>query len=211
MSEDTRPIPAEGVGRPPAGGGWAPPGAPVGPHRGDDPEVPGALPGPEAPWAPPSGAAWAPPPGADAGPAWAAPPGAPEAPWASRRSGPGARAWLATVLVALVAGAGAGGAVAAAVAHNSQQTVVKEFFPNRSVLAHPADVQAVLAQVLPGVVSITTQAFQPGNGLFGGVVAGAGTGMIISPDGMVLTNNHVVAGATSVKVTLYGQTEARSA
>ena len=32
--------------------------------------------------------------------------------------------------------------------------------------------------------------------------------MILTSDGEVLTNNHVVAGATSVTVTLFGQTKA---
>ena len=36
---------------------------------------------------------------------------------------------------------------------------------------------------------------------------GAGTGMIIEPSGVVLTNNHVIAGAQTVTVTLYGQTK----
>ena len=32
--------------------------------------------------------------------------------------------------------------------------------------------------------------------------------MIISTDGEVITNNHVISGATTITVTLYGQTTA---
>jgi len=46
-----------------------------------------------------------------------------------------------------------------------------------------------------GVVVITAQlGFQNG--------AAAGTGMVLTPSGRVLTNNHVIAGATSVRVTV---------
>jgi len=40
---------------------------------------------------------------------------------------------------------------------------------------------------------------------------GAGTGMIIRSSGVVLTNNHVIAGATSITVTLVGETESHPA
>jgi len=48
-----------------------------------------------------------------------------------------------------------------------------------------------------GVVTITTRlAYQGGRA--------AGTGMVITPSGEVLTNNHVIAGATSVRVSVPG-------
>ena len=68
---------------------------------------------------------------------------------------------------------------------------------NTSVIAKPEDVQGILAKVEPGVVSIRTQAARAGRFF---PVSGAGTGMVLTPDGEVLTNAHVVAGATSIEV-----------
>ena len=112
-----------------------------------------------------------------------------------------------TAVVAALVGAGAG----LWVGLGSQQTVVESYFPNKSVLAHPADVQGILAKVEPAVVSIDTTVFTGGSGTVGQVVEGAGTGMILTPTGEVLTNDHVVAGASTVTVTLFGQTKALSA
>jgi S1-C subfamily serine protease len=53
-------------------------------------------------------------------------------------------------------------------------------------------------------VSIQTLGTMRGNG--SATVAGAGTGMILTSSGQVLTNDHVVAGASTVSVTLFGQT-----
>ena len=60
-------------------------------------------------------------------------------------------------------------------------------------------VTAVVASVGPAVVSITVGArhslnqFEP---------AGAGSGVVIAPDGYVLTNSHVVSGQSEIMVTL---------
>ena len=116
------------------------------------------------------------------------------------------RTWVWVVVVTALMAALVGGLVGAVVGVASQQTIVKSFFPNRSVLVHPTDVQAVLAKVEPAVVAIDSQS--GGSSGSGDFVEAAGTGMILTPDGEVLTNNHVVAGATSVTVTLFGQTKA---
>jgi len=60
----------------------------------------------------------------------------------------------------------------------------------------PADVSSVAARVDPAVVDI--------NVTFDGQVPGAGTGIVLTPGGEILTNNHVVEGATSLRVTDVG-------
>ncbi|HEX9968935.1 MAG TPA: trypsin-like peptidase domain-containing protein [Acidimicrobiales bacterium] len=126
-----------------------------------------------------------------------------------RRRGPGV---ALVAVVAAVVGALAGGGVAALVDDDDAGPAATVRVGNNSApIGEPRDIQGILAKVQPGVVSIRTAAFQGGD-LFGTQpVRGAGTGMIISPAGDVLTNAHVVNGATSIKVTLFGETEARDA
>ena len=55
----------------------------------------------------------------------------------------------------------------------------------------PLDQSALLSQVVPGLVDINTTLSYQG-------AVGAGTGILLSPDGEVLTNNHVIEGATEI-------------
>jgi S1-C subfamily serine protease len=61
-----------------------------------------------------------------------------------------------------------------------------------------AAIIAVAAAVTPAVVTITSQV----QGGFGGPTTGVGSGMLVDPRGIILTNAHVVAGASSVSVQL---------
>lgn len=62
----------------------------------------------------------------------------------------------------------------------------------------PATVQSVLEDVGPATVVISTRG--AANGPLGRATGGAGTGMVLEADGLVVTNAHVVAGAGSIQV-----------
>ena len=117
--------------------------------------------------------------------------------------------WPIVALIGVVLGAAIGGAAGGAMARRqsaSRATVTRPVFSNNtSRIAKPQDIQGILAKVEPGVVSIRTENFS--TGIFGDPTGGAGTGMILTADGQVLTNNHVIAGARTIKVTLFGQRE----
>jgi serine protease Do len=122
--------------------------------------------------------------------------------------------FVVAVVAALIGGL-AGGALVATTRHD--KTIIQgpgSFGSNSSAFTHPADIQAVLAQVEPAVVAIHDQSTQAGG--FGGagggqVVSAAGTGMILTADGEILTNAHVVAGATDITVTLFNDRQQRPA
>lgn len=65
-------------------------------------------------------------------------------------------------------------------------------------------IAAVVDKVMPSVVHISTtrQAQSPGRGRQSFQVQAGGSGVIMTPDGYVLTNNHVLSGATTIVVTL---------
>src|SRR5262245_47641685 len=72
--------------------------------------------------------------------------------------------------------------------------------------AYSRAVVGVVEKVGPAVVSIRVKKKRPsGHGRNGGQPRdgeGAGSGVIITPDGFVLTNNHVVEGASEVEINL---------
>ncbi len=58
----------------------------------------------------------------------------------------------------------------------------------------PTDMQAILAADVPAVVAITATS----GSRFGGTAAG--TGFVVTSDGLIVTNNHVIAGATRIQI-----------
>lgn len=65
----------------------------------------------------------------------------------------------------------------------------------------------IVRKTADSVVEITTESVVTGSFARQYIQQGAGSGVIISQDGYILTNNHVIEGASSVKVRLRNETE----
>ena len=123
-------------------------------------------------------------------------------------------------VAALGFGGGLGGAVVASRAGlTGNQVVVQQVERSTDATAAGStdgtsmSVQQIASVASPSVVAITTEQMSSSQTWFGGyyVQSGAGSGVIISQDGYILTCAHVVSGATSVKVQLNGSDESYDA
>jgi putative serine protease PepD len=97
--------------------------------------------------------------------------------------------------IAAVIGAGAVGGVTGALVGGDEATTSPASTPiSQNVGTNtPSDVSAVASKVLPSVVQVNVQTAN---------AQGIGSGVILTADGRILTNNHVVSGASEVTVTL---------
>jgi S1-C subfamily serine protease len=117
-------------------------------------------------------------------------------------------------MAAALVGALVGGGIVAASDHGDGSTTVKEISAGPALLNGTTNIETVIAKVLPAIVSIDATSPQPASeSILGGSTTGGeqedqGTGMIITSNGEVITNNHVISGATTITVTLYGSLKA---
>jgi len=207
MNEDFEPSKQDAV--PPAGEDAAEQGLPAPDLPASTTPSPGVAPPPDvAPPPPPALWAWS-----GRNPVPFSYPPAP-APDAGGRGGarPGRlRSWLPVALVAAVVGALVGGGMVALVGHTgngsgSDVTIHESSAgPGAAVLSGNVSIPQLVDKVIPAVVSIDVKA---------GSTEDQGTGMIISSDGEVVTNNHVIELYTengdkgTITVTESGQTKA---
>ena len=119
------------------------------------------------------------------------------------------RSWLPVALVAALIGGGVGAGVVALADNNSSSTgnaVIHESnaAPGAAVLSGNVTIPQLVDKVIHAVVSIDVKSNNNED---------EGTGMIISSDGEVITNNHVIelytqgGNSGSITVTEYGQTK----
>ena len=105
-----------------------------------------------------------------------------------RRRGRHALGLTATAVVALAAGAGAGVALSHGSSPSGNATATSKTVLSTSQIASRVD---------PGLVDVTsTLGYQDAKAM--------GTGIVLTSNGEILTNNHVINGATSVSVTDIG-------
>ena len=124
--------------------------------------------------------------------------------------------WAVVTVGAALVGALIGGGIVAAANNSDGSTTLKEISAGPTLLNGTTNIESVIAKVLPAVVSIDAQSTQPASQGFlgggsGGVQDDQGTGMIITSNGEVVTNNHVISGATTITVTLWGKTSSMPA
>ena len=112
--------------------------------------------------------------------------------------------WLLAALIGALVGALVGGLVAKLVDDDGRATPTSVGAPGRpsTVLSQPGNIGAILDKIEPAVVSISTQGFAQDDFFSVTPREGAGTGVILTPDGEVLTNAHVIADAAAIEVKL---------
>ncbi len=148
------------------------------------------------------------PPGLDAG--LPAPPAFPPPPGGPQPSRPRRRAVIAAVLALLLLVGGAFG-VSGAWRSGDRETTVSQDAPSTAPASVGAEAGSVAEAVAPAIVNINTYRTTFNDTTSSLVPLGAGTGMILSPEGEVLTNNHVVVGASKIEVEVAGHSDTYTA
>lgn len=157
---------------------------------------------PQAPppsWSPPGPVPPTPPPGGERGPVTRGP---------ARRRRVAVLAVVALVALSVGGGALGGWAYDRSTGTSSTPATVTAR-PSTSFPGKSLDIAAVLDLVEPSVVSVGTTIEIQGPSTT--MAEGAGTGIVLTADGEILTNAHVIASATSIDVVLPGSTAKHTA
>ena len=118
------------------------------------------------------------------------------------------KAFAITLIICMVISAAVGaGAYALAMSHFGgaviDKTVTTTNYNLASATGSELSVQEIIARNENSVVAISTESISTDTWLRQYITQGAGSGVIYSKDGYIITNNHVIEGASTIKVTLY--------
>ena len=122
------------------------------------------------------------------------------------------KAFVITLIFAMILSAAVGaGAYALAISTFGGTSIDKSISTTNYNLSEntgsPLSIQEIVAKNENSVVAITTESVATDSWLRQYVTEGAGSGVIISEDGYIVTNNHVIDGASNIKVTLNDGTQ----
>ena len=130
-------------------------------------------------------------------------------PAAPRRhhTGTAKRVARAVLSLALCAAVGFGGGYAGASFARSSNPIILQTAPApdstdaAATASSGTPATSIAAKVLPSVVEVTTEQVSMNAFIGQYVESGAGSGVILTEDGYIITNNHVVSGASTITVT----------
>ena len=144
-------------------------------------------------------------------------PGTPTSSGSSKEASKGSRSWLKPALAggligALVSSGVLGAALVTTRNDSNKPSIISSNAASTAtgaanIAVNPADgVPGILAKVQPSVVTINTKGFDTNFGVFNvEPQEGTGTGIVLTADGYILTNAHVIANAASIKVAFPGE------
>ncbi|HKY64934.1 MAG TPA: trypsin-like peptidase domain-containing protein, partial [Acidimicrobiales bacterium] len=110
------------------------------------------------------------------------------------------RLWLVALAAALVGALVAAGVSALVLADDDDPDIVAR--PPVTTPDGTMDIQSILDRVEESVVTIETSATAQG-----GVFDGAGSGVVLSADGLIMTNAHVISQSDTITVRMYDGSE----
>ena len=121
------------------------------------------------------------------------------------------KAFVITLIFAMILSAAVGaGAYALAISTFGGTSIDKSINNTNYNIAEntgsPLSIQEIVAKNENSVVAITTESVTTDTWLGQYVTKGAGSGVIISADGYIATNNHVIDDASNIKVTFHDGT-----
>ena len=121
------------------------------------------------------------------------------------------KAFVVTLIICMVVSAAVGaGTYALAMSHFGGSVIDKTITTTNYNLAKATgselSVQEIIAKNENSVVAISTESVATDTWLRQYVTKGAGSGVIYSEDGYIITNNHVIEDANTIQVTLHDGT-----